>query len=229
MKVPWLSKASIADTASLLIDHYESAVNTPVRPPIPVEDLIERGLDLHLGFHDLKSRLNLSDVLGATFVEKRLICVDASLVENKSKGRMFFTLAHEAGHWMLHRQYIQRSAENKSALFCRLQDAKKPVEWQADYFASCLLMPETFVCSAFQQVFGRKSLPLYNIHAAYDGPLCFDPCIGTWPRIAAAVMEAGKFSNVSKQAMIIRLQDLRLIRNATMTHINWDATLMTTF
>jgi regulator of replication initiation timing len=173
-----------------------------------VEDLIERGLNLRLGFHDLKSRLNLNDVLGATFVEKRLICVDASLVENRSRGRMFFTLAHEAGHWMLHRTYIRRSKNDETAHFCRVQDAKKPVEWQADYFAACLLMPEKFVSDAFQRVFGCEHLSLHNVQAAYCGPLCFDPCIGTWPRIAAKVMEAGGFTNVSKQAMIIRLQDM---------------------
>jgi hypothetical protein len=229
MKVPWLSKASITDAASLLIDHYEAAVNTPVAPPIPVEDLIERGLNLRLGFHDLKSRLNLSDVLGATFVEKRLICVDASLVENKTKGRMFFTLAHEAGHWMLHRTYIRRSKTDETAHFCRVQDAKRPVEWQADYFASCLLMPEEFVRDAFQRVFDRKHLALHNVQAAYCGPLCFDPCIGTWPRIAAKVMEAGGFSNVSKQAMIIRLQDLGLIRNETRAFMRWDTSLTAAF
>lgn len=229
MKVPWLAKASIADATSLLIDHYESVVNTTVTPPIPVEDLIERGLNLRLGFPDLKSRLNLDDVLGATFVEKRLICVDASLAENKSKGRMFFTLAHEAGHWMLHRTYIRRPKSDATAHFCRIQDAKKPVEWQADYFASCLLMPEKLVIAAFQQVFGCKGLALHNVQAAYCGPLCFDPCIGTWPRIAAQVMEAGGFSNVSKQAMIIRLQDIGLIRNETQTHTRWDAAVMTAF
>lgn len=226
MKVPRLSKASIAAAASLLIDHYESAVNTSVVPPVPVEDLIERGLNLRLGFHDLKSRLNLNDVLGATFVEKRLICADASLVESKSKGRLFFTLAHEAGHWMLHRTHISRSAAGEAAHFCRVQDAKKPVEWQADYFASCLLMPEKFVCGAFQQAFGCERLSLHNVQAAYCGPLCFDPCIGTWPRIAATVMEAGGFTNVSKQAMIIRLQDIGLVRNETQTRMSWDAARM---
>ena len=146
---------------------------------------------------------------------------DASLVESKSKGRLFFTLAHEAGHWMLHRTHISRSAAGEAAHFCRVQDAKKPVEWQADYFASCLLMPEKFVCGAFQQAFGCERLSLHNVQAAYCGPLCFDPCIGTWPRIAATVMEAGGFTNVSKQAMIIRLQDLDLVRNATGTPILW--------
>jgi Zn-dependent peptidase ImmA (M78 family) len=140
---------------------------------------------------------------------------------------MFFTLAHEAGHWMLHRKFIQGASTDETAHFCRVRDAKKPIEWQADYFASCLLMPEKFVSASFQQVFGCRSLSLYNLQPAYCGPLCFDPCIGTWPHIATKVMEAGGFSNVSKQAMIIRLQDLGLIRNETKTRMGWDAILMT--
>jgi len=116
MKVPWLSKASIADSSSLLIDHYESAVKTSVTHLFYRRHHRKR-FGSTPGFHDLKSRLNINDVLGATFVEKRLICVDASLVANKFKGRMFFTLAHEAGHWMLHRRYIQRSEANQAAHF----------------------------------------------------------------------------------------------------------------
>jgi hypothetical protein len=87
-------------------------------------------------------------------------------------------------------------------------------------------MPEKFVCDAFQRAFACERLSLHNVHAAYCGPLCFDPCIGTWPRIAAAVMEAGGFTNVSKQAMIIRLQDLSLVCNETQTRMNWDAARM---
>jgi len=39
----------------------------------------------------------------------------------------------------------------------------------------------------------------------------------------AAMCEAGGFSNVSKQAMIIRLQDLGLMINKTSTKMDWAA------
>ena len=43
------------------------------------------------------------------------------------------------------------------------------------------------------------------------------------PFIAAAMCEAGGFSNVSKQAMVIRLQDLGLLINKTSTKMDWEA------
>jgi len=39
--------------------------------------------------------------------------------------------------------------------------------------------------------------------------------------IADKVMDTGGFSNVSKQAMIIRLQKLGLVRNATNVRLTW--------
>jgi hypothetical protein len=48
-------------------------------------------------------------------------------------------------------------------------------------------------------------------------------CVEQWPFIAAAMCEAGGFSNVSKQAMIIRLQELGLLINLTTEKMNWQA------
>jgi hypothetical protein len=57
-----------------------------------------------------------------------------------------------------------------------------------------------------------------------NGPLYFDPCVKNWYRIADVVCDAGGFCNVSKQAMIIRLQDLNLVINQTNTPMGWDYT-----
>ena len=50
-----------------------------------------------------------------------------------------------------------------------------------------------------------------------------EPFVEQWPFIAAAMCEIGGFSNVSKHAMIIRLQDLGLLVNKTKKKMNWDA------
>jgi hypothetical protein len=42
-------------------------------------------------------------------------------------------------------------------------------------------------------------IELYNVKSAFCGPVYFDPCVDTWPKIAGVVKEAGGFSNVSKQ------------------------------
>jgi Zn-dependent peptidase ImmA (M78 family) len=267
LKVPWLTKESIAAAAAGVITDYEAKIKRRVQPPIPVEKIIERGLSLRLEYIDLRKKLKLDDVLGATFVKKGLICVDQSLTENQNEGRLSFTFAHETGHWVLHRKLVDQTcrtgggfirlrrnefgltSDNENGLdpdqssrtdccgaisptsflqseggfiFCRIRDAQKPIEWQADYFASCMLMPETAVKDAFYKCYGAKPLILYNVKSAFCGPLCFDPCVETWPQIAGLIKEAGGFFNVSKQAMIIRLQDLGLVKNETQARLSWS-------
>jgi Zn-dependent peptidase ImmA (M78 family) len=225
MNVPWLTKKSIAAAATGVISDYEVKIKHRVQRPIPVENIIERGLNLQLGFADLRKKLKLGDVLGAIYVKEGLICVDQSLAENQNEGRLCFTFAHETGHWVLHREHINRACRQGSDdafIFCRIKDAKQKIEWQADYFASCLLMPEPAVKSAFFKCYGAGPLTLYNVKSAFSGPVYFDPCAENWPKIAGVVKEAGGFSNVSKQAMIIRLQDLGLVLNETRARLSWS-------
>ena len=87
------------------------------------------------------------------------------------EGRYRFTLAHEGAHWRLHRAIFARDPA-QVALFggpdvpsvvCRSSEAKKREEWQADFHASCLLMPRKLVFDAWRREFGT-----YN-------PFIFDP------------------------------------------------------
>ena len=59
MIVPWLPKKKIADYASNLIEDYTHIVHRDVNPPIPIEDIIERGLNLQLGFANLRKELEM--------------------------------------------------------------------------------------------------------------------------------------------------------------------------
>ena len=62
------------------------------------------------------------------------------------------TIAHEIGHWVLHinSQEVQRYSrlQHKGVnvqvkpLLCRSGDNLVGIEWQAQYFAGCLLMPQ---------------------------------------------------------------------------------------
>ena len=228
MKVQWLPKETIARSASDLLQGYEKVVAHPIHPPIPAEDIIERYLCLSLSFEDLEARLGMEDVLGATFVRSKTISINQKLLEKKTEGRMMFTCAHEAGHWVLHRQYVEearRRGDREVGIICRTKDARLPEEWQADYFASCLLMPEQGVRGAFSQVWGGNVMVLDNVGSRLGGTsVCVDPCVRNWPFIADAVREAGGFSNVSKGAMIIRLRELGLVRNETTAHVGWQRT-----
>ena len=86
MKVPWLTKKSIATAATGVIADYEAKIKHRVQRPIPVEKIIERGLSLKLRFTDLRKKLKLDDVLGATYVKEEMICVDQSLTEHQNEG-----------------------------------------------------------------------------------------------------------------------------------------------
>jgi Zn-dependent peptidase ImmA (M78 family) len=180
---------------------------------------------LRIGFIDFKQAYNLDGILGATYVKNRLICADKSLLDERAEGRLNFTFAHEAGHWVLHRKLAETPAvpvAGNPTILCRKKDAKKPIEWQADYFAACLLMPEKWIKLAFEKSVGCDPLKLHNEKGTLTSPFYIEPCVGNWPFIAGAVRKAGNFLNVSKQAVMIRLQELDLVINETAAAIGWD-------
>jgi Zn-dependent peptidase ImmA (M78 family) len=99
------------------------------------------------------------------FFDESRIVIDESLDPEERpaiEGRYRFTLAHEGGgHWRLHRPYFN-SYPGQAGLFagpappsviCRSSQAKEPVEWQADFYASCLLMPRKMVFAAWDEMF----------------------------------------------------------------------------
>jgi Zn-dependent peptidase ImmA (M78 family) len=220
MNIPWLPKKTIAVAASELIDNFQAMAKYDVKPPIPVEEIIERYLGLGLVYHDLDRVFNTRNTLGVTYVNKKTVCINERLFENE--GRLVFTMAHEVGHWILHRKYIgaQEKGNPKKAFITQARDNK--MEWQADYFASCLLMPEKEIREAFEKVCAPEPLIVKNSINDSIEISKEQPYLEQWPFIAAAICEAGGFSNVSKQAMIIRLQDLGLLVNKTGKKMDWE-------
>jgi hypothetical protein len=77
------------------------------------------------------------------------------------------------------------------------------------------------VRAAFESALGAKPIRLYNERRSLAGLLYLEPCVCNWPFIARAVQQSGGFSNVSKQALIIRLQELGLVINETTADIGW--------
>ena len=126
---------------------------------------------------------------------------------------------------MLHRQYIEAQEKDVSRqiIVSKKGNSKDTIEWQADYFASCLLMPEKEIREAFGNVCASEPIVVKNSMNEADGGSGQEPFVEQWPFIAAAMCEAGGFSNVSKHAMIIRLQDIGLLVNKTKKRMDWKA------
>jgi IrrE N-terminal-like domain len=177
---PYLADEAIERDAAALLAEYAQARGVTVKPPIPIEDIVEKHLKLHVEFDDthklfgvLRSGLGLeSDILGAMFFDEARIVIDESLdpEENPTKeGRYRFTLAHEGGgHWRLHRHLFAKDP-TQAALFGglaapsivrRSSQAKERVEWQADFYASCLLMPRKLIFETWRERFGTTA-PFY--------------------------------------------------------------------
>ena len=88
---------------------------------------------------------------------KRLIEINEDILQ-LPEGFEASTIAHEIGHWVLHinpdqvdiclKQQEKGIEVNIQPFLCRStssQNADKSIEWQAQYFASCLLMPRSIL------------------------------------------------------------------------------------
>lgn len=170
--VPYLHEETIEKDAASLIAECEHALGTKFSLPIPIEDIVEKYLKLRLEFDDMHARHDIprlpngeTDILGAIYSDGS-VCIDQSLDPEEypdREGRYRFTLAHEGGgHGRLHRHLIMQDsaqtsfldAEGEPTFLCRSSQAKERVEWQADFYASCLLMPRAFIDLTWKQRFG---------------------------------------------------------------------------
>jgi Zn-dependent peptidase ImmA (M78 family) len=218
--VPWLARSEIAWQAERLLRDYSAFIGDAVAPPVPVEGIIERYLGIRLDFDDLERILGSADVLGATWVDEKHIVIHSALVDG-IEGRYMFTCAHEVGHWILHRELLQvhfrqapTGALSEPTVICRKRDARMRGEWQADYFAASLLMPEEPVQDAFSLCFGPGPLVMHNRKSCFGrGAMVLDPSLEHAKEIAHHVIKAGRFTNVSRAAMRYRLEELGLLIN----------------
>lgn len=63
-----------------------------------------------------------------------------------------FTIAHELGHYVLHYVWKHAHDENPPGRMYALRKGSERVEWEANWFASGFLMPETHFREAFQRL-----------------------------------------------------------------------------
>ena len=81
-----------------LIQAYEKESGGPIRPPVPVFDIIE-----YLGYDiDFRSDGFYQDPnnLGGLHIDEKLVVINERI--SNHEGRMNFTAAHEVGHIQLH-------------------------------------------------------------------------------------------------------------------------------
>jgi Zn-dependent peptidase ImmA (M78 family) len=223
-KIPWIPKTQIENAALDLLAQWGKFSGQEIGSPIPVEAIVEKYLGITLEYDNLDEIIGIPDVLGATWVDEKRMVINSFLLDGR-EGRFTFTCGHEVGHWVLHRKFLLHQTEdafisgakNNPAVVCRVSASKTRGEWQADYFSSCFIMPGPKVQEAFYKVFGGNPLVIYNRKSCFgrNNPIVLDPSLDTAHQIAKNVMDAGRFLNVSREAMAYRLEDLGLLINET--------------
>lgn len=246
-EVPYLTEEAIHRAASDFLKASEGALGQRFQPPIPIDNIVEKHLRLRVEMDDLvkvfghepHSGRGLPDILGALSVEERTIYIHEALDPHDHpsfEANYHFTLAHECGHWCLHRSHMPLNAGQSSlfedtiepSVICRRRDTKVPVEWQADRFASELLMPTSLVVAVWKEMFpdGRPRvlrcadsersnvvrLEKRDVFPAGDArPETDDEALDP------VVAPLAKRFLVSKQAMRIRLETLGLLMKSPPT------------
>ncbi len=135
---PLTYKQIIKIAEGFLKEHYSS-----LRIPIPIEEIIELELGIKItAYNGLKKNFDIDGFLSGDCSE---IVIDNG-VFIKFKERARFTLAHELGHSVLHRELYEHLNFKTPEDVVNFQDAISEenygwYEYQANVFAAGLLVP----------------------------------------------------------------------------------------
>ena len=171
--------------------------------PVPIESIAEHflGYDLEITNEGLFAN---PEFLGGISFEEKVIYVNTSVEDNE--GRYMFTVAHEIGHHVLHRELYDEHIQDRSQILCREQKQKPLIERQADRFAAALLMPRDIIQES-------KVLKISPRPKTLSGAM----------NVAKGLQDECGFTNVSLSALVNRLRDLNLIADSIpyQTGIRW--------
>ncbi len=216
-KLPFMKAQEFENETALLLAEYGNKHGQVIAPPVPVDEIVELYLGLSLEFLDMPRLFGVDDVHGALWVNEKRVGIDQRLDPGTNPamlGRYRFTLAHEAGHWRLHRQLFQKKANQPELLpenaerpeyICRSNSAE-PIEYQANRFASCLLMPREMVKREWHDWRGSMD-PIYlsDLRAEVENRGTDETVLENSVRPLATVFQ------VSPEAMRIRAEGMKLL------------------
>lgn len=169
------------------------------------------GLRVHLNARHFGDETGIRALGKISFVPLEITIFEQ---ETSIPGREQFTLAHELGHHLLgHSEYIAGEYCDDSDFALRrssrlLGPEIARIEYQANYFASCLLMPTKNFLGDFRQIAHSLDINDKGFGALYvDNQPCNNE---NFYRATGALM---RIYGVSRAAVSIRLETLGLLRD----------------
>lgn len=165
--------------------------------PIPIEEILD--LKLEINIVPVPGLLRQHDIDAFLSSDFSQLYIDDEQLE-KRPNRARFSMAHEAGHLVLHREYITSlevtSIEKWKEIVLGKGSGHSIVETQANMFAGFLLMPGAFLEKEFERVKGELG----------DHPLFRGKRLPPDPVLAPFVArDIAKIFDVSEEAAQYRL------------------------
>jgi Zn-dependent peptidase ImmA (M78 family) len=208
-----LSKSEIEKRAQSVLKHFNERYFEYCRPT-NIGYIIRNLSDKKHLAYDEDSNLgydsNTSKILGCYIPSKKMILIDLNL--KSAIAKMHFVQAHELAHFVLHRKILQIN-ESKDAIYDtenaflgkrQLNSDYDFMEWQANYFASAILLPESILRSkviAIREEIGVK----------WRGTVYVDDQACTREDYFQTIKNLSEYFQVSKMEVEIRLRGLDLI------------------
>lgn len=206
-----LSSKQIDIIASNLIKEFNpNILNYGLSTPLnQILEFLENKYNLIFKYSNLQDDL-CNDILGYFDSEKNEIIINSKV---KDTPREPFILAHEIGHFILHKnlkvnKVVYNNFKDTSFSFFEqsyvLRNPKNWIEWQANCFASSLLMPELSFRAIL--ILNQKDLGISKA-----GKVFLDDQECNKSDYRELVKRLSSHFNVSKLSIEYRLNDLKLI------------------
>lgn len=199
----YYSPQTLEGIARHVLSQYDELYLNAQPQAVPIELIIEKSFGLRIEYQYLTvdgrelGRMIFDDGITTYYdrdkkeyaimkVNGGTMLIDASLIEDeKLNGRLRFTLAHELAHYIIHKGIF--SGTNTFAALYNNDKENDSTEWQANYLAQAILMPN-----------GQIKRCFYALRPDHKSK--FD-----------MICDMAGIFEVSKQAMEIRLKGFRLI------------------
>jgi len=135
-------RKKICNEAARLLNQYDIS-----KPPVPV-DKLARLIGAKLKYSPLDEELS-----GMVFIKEGRPIIGVNATHHVNRQR--FTIAHEIGHVMLHKNFITKEVHVDKTFPMLMRDSKASkgidiIEIEANAFAAELLMPEAFLKEALE-------------------------------------------------------------------------------
>lgn len=193
MTAPFISDEMLESEAIRFLAKYHPSDSIP----IPIEDIVE--FDLKIKTVTVPGLFSEHQIDGFLSRDNAQLFIDQDMYMNFTN-RARFTIAHEMGHYILHRDYIDSlnisSIEQWKQVVLGKGTGHARLETRANTFAGMLLMPKKHLAERFK--LQKESLTTRNEFT--NGKLPSDSVLAPY-----FAKEIAKDFDVSEQAATIRL------------------------